>query len=474
MKSLKRLLLVAAAAGSLATPAAPAVWSVGPTYRAPVEAPVVPPSADPRLIAGQAPTRDWWRAFGDPELDALIARGLDGNLDLRMAFDRVQAARALFRGARLNLSPHVTTEGAYSRSREQVPGFAATPADLEQADLGFNATWELDLFGHVGHQVAAARADAEAAREDLRNAQVLVVAEIARNYLLLRGAQARRMVAEENARTARDTLRLTQVRLDVGTGDPVDIESARARLDATEASIPALRTAESEAAQRLAVLIGARPGTLDADLLAPPKAAAQAPAAVPIGDASDFLSRRADVRAVERRLAAETARTGVASADLFPRITVTGFVGFLSGDVSSLLKSGSNAWAVSPSLTWPGLDLGGARSRLRAQRAQQDEALAAYDKAVLGAVEELRNAIVAYRERQRQVVSLAQQVDAARRAAALAHIRYQEGRIDFLRVLDAERSRLEAEDALTLAQTNANVDVVSIYKALGGAVPGGA
>ncbi len=174
---------------------------------------------------------------------------------------------------------------------------------------------------------------------------------------------------------------------------------------------------------------------------------------MPIGEASDFLGRRPDVQAAERRLAAETARTGVATADLFPRINVTGFVGFLSGDVSTLFKNGSHAWAVSPTITWPGLDLGGARARLRAQQAR---------------VEDLQNALVTYRERQAQVYSLAQQVAASRRAAELAHIRYKEGGIDFLRVLDAERTRLGAEDALAEAQTDANVDVVSIYKALGG------
>jgi multidrug efflux system outer membrane protein len=191
---------------------------------------------------------------------------------------------------------------------------------------------------------------------------------------------------------------------------------------------------------------------------------------VPIGDAASFLRRRPDVQAAERRLAAETARTGVATADLFPRVSVTGFVGFLSGDLSSLFKSGSQAWAVSPTLTWPGLDFGGARARLRAQQARGDESLALYDQTVLRAVEDLQNALVAYRERQVQVVSLTQQVAASRRAADLAHIRYKEGRIDFLRVLDAERTRLGAEDDLAQAQTAANVDVVSIYKALGGEV----
>ncbi|HEV7385505.1 MAG TPA: efflux transporter outer membrane subunit, partial [Phenylobacterium sp.] len=352
------------------------------------------------------------------------------------------------------------------------PGFSTSRVDVKQADIGFDAAWEIDLFGRVRHQVESAKADAEAARADLRNAQVTVAAEVARNYLELRGAQTRRAVAEENARTERDTLRLTEVRYQIGPGDPVDVESARARLNATEAAIPALRTAEAQAAHRLAVLVGQRPGALDAELVAPPAGPAQAtaPTAVTIGDASSFLRRRPDVQAAERRLAAETARTGVATADLFPRVSITGFVGFLSGDLSSLFKSGSQAWSVSPTLTWPGLDFGGAHARLRAQQARGDESLALYDQTVLRAVEDLQNALVAYRERQVQVVSLTQQVAASRRAADLAHIRYKEGRIDFLRVLDAERTRLSAEDDLAQAQTAANVDVVSIYKALGGDV----
>ncbi len=291
---------------------------------------------------------------------------------------------------------------------------------------------------------------------------------MARNYLELRGAQARRAVAEENAHTQRDTLRLTEIRRQIGPGDPVDVESARARLSATEAAIPVLRTAEARAAHRLAVLVGQRPGVLDAELAAPAAPTTQgSPTAIAIGDASSFLRRRPDVLAAERRLAAATARTGVATADLFPRVSVTGFVGFLSGDLSSLFKGGSQAWAVSPTLTWPGLDLGGARARLRAQEARGDASLAAYDQTVLRAIEDLQNALVSYRERQAQVVSLTQQVAASRRAAELAHIRYTEGRIDFLRVLDAERTRLGAEDDLAQAQTGANVDVVSIYKALG-------
>lgn len=462
--SLIRTLLLTASAATLAA------CAVGPVYRAPAPPPVALATVDPELVTTAAPTQtEWWKALGDPELDSLVGRALSGNLDLRVAVARVREARALFRDVQLDQFPRVTAGAGYSRSRQQAPGFSSQRATVEQAEIGFDAAWEIDLFGRVRHQVEAARAEADATRADMRNVQVTVAAEVARNYLELRGAQARRAVAEENARTQRDTLRLTQIRFEVGPGDPVDVESAKARLNATEAAIPALRIAEAQAAHRLAVLLGERPGALDAELTAPSQAAVRTPTALAIGDASTFLRRRPDVQAAERRLAAETARTGVATADLFPRVSVTGFVGFLSGDLGGLFKSGSQAWAVSPAVSWPGLDLGGARARLRAQEARGDAGLALYEQTALRAVEDLQNALVAYRERQAQVLSLSQQVAASRRAAELAHIRYREGRIDFLRVLDAERTRLEAEDGLAAAQTAANVDVVTIYKALGGA-----
>jgi multidrug efflux system outer membrane protein len=460
--TLPRLLLAAASALTLSA------CAVGPTYHAPIEAPVTLAAADP-AVSNQVAPATWWKAFGDPELDSLIDRALASNLDVRIAVARVKQARALFRDSELDRLPRVTTSAGYTRAKQQVVGAGPDRVTLEQADVGFDAAWEIDLFGRVGHQVASARAEADAAQADLRDAQVTITAEVARAYFQLRGAQARRAVAEENAHTQADTVRLTKVRYDIGPGDPVDVESASARLNATEAVIPALRAAEAQAAYRLAVLLGQRPGVLDAELQAKTAATApQGPTALPIGEASTFLRRRPDVQAAERRLAAQTARTGVATADLFPRVSITGFVGFLSGDVSSLFNSGGQAWSVSPAVSWPGLDFGGAHARLRAQQARGDESLALYDQAVLRAVEDLQNSLTAYRERQAQVFSLSKQVAASRRAADLAHIRYKEGRIDFLRVLDAERTRLDAEDGLTRAQTNANIDVVSIYKALGG------
>jgi multidrug efflux system outer membrane protein len=462
MKTLRIVLMAA----TLLSPTA--ALAVGPQYTAPSPAPVTLLNAAPEAVSAAQPEAAWWRAFGDPVLDGLMAEALGGNLDLRIAADRVREARALFKDARLDQFPRITSDAGYSRSKQQTPGFGTARTDIESADLGFDTAWEIDLFGHVRHSVEAARADAGAADADARDARVTVAAEVARNYFALRGAQARLAVARQNAGTQNETLRLTQVRFQVGNGDPVDVDSAKARLSATEATIPQLVTEEARANYRLAVLTGQRPGALDAQLVALTAPPAPLVTPLPIGEASDFLRRRPDVQAAERRLAAQTARIGVATADLFPRVKVTGFIGLLSGDVSSLFSHGAQAWSVAPSITWPALDMGGARARLRGQEARGDSSLAAYDQTVLRAVEDLETALVSYRQQQLQIVSLSQQVEASRRAAGLARIRYKEGGLDFLVLLDAERTALAAEDALTVAQTSANTDVVAIYKALGG------
>ena len=448
-------------------PVALAGCAVGPRYHPPVEPPVAAAGATAQGVTAETPGVAWWRTFGDPVLDDLIARAQRGNTDVRLALARVREARALFQDAALDRLPRVAADGAYTRSDEQQPGSGDRRVDLSAAELGFDARWEIDLFGRVSHAVAASKHEAQATAEDLAQVRVTVTAEVARNYLELRGAQNRRAVAEANAGVERELLRLTELRREVGSGDPVDVESAKARLAATEATIPGLIAEAARDAHRLAVLLGERPGALDAEL-APAAAPAPRVMALPLGNVSAVLRRRPDVRAAERRLAAATDLTGVATADLFPRLSVIGFVGVLSGNAAHLFSPRGDAWSVTPAVSWPAFDLGGVRARLRAAEARGDAARAAYDRAVLGAIEDLQDALVAYRERQAQLLSLATEVDAARRAADLARVRYKEGSIDFLRVLDADRTRLAAEDDLTQAQTAANTDVVALYKALGG------
>lgn len=448
-----------------------AACAVGPNYKTPDTAPAVLRNADPAAFVAANPEAAWWRQFEDPVLNQVVTRALSSNLDLRVALARVAEARALFTDQRLDQLPRVGIAGGSVQSRQQQPGSGEARVESETYQLGFDAAWEIDLFGRVRRGVQAAGAETDAARADLRDVQVTVAAEVARNYFELRGAQARLDVARRNLETQRDTVRITQARFDVGGADPIDILSAKARLSATEATIPTLITAERQAAHRLAVLAGERPGALD-DLLAP-RAVRTAPfaKALPIGDAGDLLRRRPDIQAAERRLAAQTARVGVATADLFPRVRVTGFLGFLAGDLSSLGEGASNAWSIAPSVTWPGLDMGGARARLRAQEARADANLALYDQAVLQALEDVENALVSYGQRQSQLRSLSDQAAASRRAAELARVRYKEGGLDFLVLLDAERTLLAAEDAVSVAETGVNTDVAAVYKALGGGWP---
>ena len=400
----------------------------------------------------------------------MVRRALAGNLDLRSAYDRVKAARAVFVERNYDYAPHVQLQGTYSHADEQQPGFGLDRFNIQSDSLGFDAAWEIDLFGHVRRSVEAARADLGAERENFRDAQVTVAAEIARNYFELRGAQKRLAVARENLESQQRTLELTQLRDEVGRGSDLDVERSRARLKATEATIPQLEAAEKQAGYRLAVLVGQRPGALDHELR--PAAVATYAKALPIGDSTELLRRRPDVRAAERQLAAATARVGVATADLFPRVNVTGFVGFLSGDVGRLFGTtpggDARAWSVTPTVTWAAFDIGSVRARLRASEAQSDAAAANYEKVVLTALEDTENSLLTYSAQQAQLKDLAEQAAASRRAAELAATQYREGVADFLVLLDAQRTQLDAEDSVAQAETAVNVAVVAIYKALGG------
>jgi multidrug efflux system outer membrane protein len=461
---MKQLILMAA--GTLLL----AACAVGPNYVEPATSPAVLKNAQTPAFVAQTPEAAWWQEFSDPELDALMRRALSANLDLRSAYDRVRAARAVFVERKLDYAPHVQLDGSYSRTDEQQPGFGTNRYNIKSDSLGFDAAWEIDLFGHVRRSVEAARADLGAEAANYRDAQVTVAAEVARNYFELRGAQKRLEVARENLESEHQTLELTQLLDQAGRGSELDVQRSRARLKATEATIPPLEAAEKQADYRLAVLLGERPGALDQEL--GPAPVATYAKALPIGDPTELLRRRPDVRAAERELAAATARVGVATADLFPRVNVTGFVGFLSGDVGRLFNTtpsaDARAWSITPSVSWAAFDFGTVRARLRASQAQSDAAAANYEKVVLTALEDTENSLVAYSTGQKQLKSLTEQADASRRAAELAATQYREGVADFLVLLDAQRTQLEAEDSVAQSETSVNVAVVAIYKALGG------
>ncbi|HLT92688.1 MAG TPA: TolC family protein [Woeseiaceae bacterium] len=446
--------------------------AVGPEYEAPDTTAPRFVNADAEHFARTQVEAAWWREFGDPVLDDLIERALRDGLDVRIAAARLAEARAIYRDAWLDRLPTVSAHGAYDRREQQLVGFGTGGDERvlsETFDLGFDAFWEIDLYGRVRRQAEAAHAEAQAAEAGLHAAQVSIAAEVARNYLELLGAKRRYAVALENRDNQREAVRITRIRYELGRGTELDLASARAQLAATEATLPPLTTAARAAEHRLAVLLGMAPGTLtipESERKAPVSESLAEPLA--IGEPALLLRRRPDIRAAERQLAAATARIGVATADLFPSLSVSGFVGFITGEASELGEAASEAWSVTPTLSWAAFDLGSVRARLRAARAQADGALAAYEQTVLRALEETENAFVAYAQNQARLRALVEQAAASARAAELARIRYREGAIEFLRLLDAERTLLEAEDAVARAETDLNTSVVAIYKALGG------
>jgi multidrug efflux system outer membrane protein len=442
-----------------------AACAVGPTYHRPETSTVEPRNIDAHFTPA-APNPAWWQQFGDPVLGRLEARALADNLDLHIAIARVRSARAAFNEAQYNYAPHVTLNESYSRSKEQFPGFSTRRLDITNSSVGFDASWEIDLFGHVRHQAQAAGAVVGAEQASLADAQVTVAAEVARNYFELRGTQRQVAVARDNLQNQREALRLTQVRYEAGRVTELDTDSAQARLKATESTLPLLQAAEKRYAYRLAVLLGVSPGALDTELSAVPVQAMTAP--LPIGDVSTLLRTRPDMRIAERNLAAATERVGVATADLFPRVSFTGFVGFLSGDTSQLGKAATRAWLINPAVSWPALDYGSVHARLRAARAEADGALSAYQKAVLTALEDFEDACVGYSTQEARLADVLEQAQASRRAEQLAEIQYREGSINFLVLLDAQRTLLQAEDELAQAETAANTGAVAVYKALGG------
>jgi multidrug efflux system outer membrane protein len=462
IRSIMRTKLLVASLSLLAI----AGCAVRQPYQAPRVEPAAVRNADPSSFSTQPYDPKWWLQFEDPVLDGLQTTALAANHDIRMAVARVRQARAIFDDVALDRYPTVTVNGYVDRRSQAVPGVSDEPVTTSTYRAGFDAFWEIDVFGRVRSAVRAAAATAESEDATLEDVRVSVAAEVARNYFELRGLQQQLGVAQRSLINQQETMRLTRVRRDEGVGEEQDVASAAARVAAIEASLPPIESAIAERQHRLAVLTGVRPGALTADLS--PRAYPPLAKALPLGDPTLLLRRRPDVRAAERRLAAATSREGVAAADLYPRITVSGILGLLAGRGSLFGNADSRAWAVTPALSWAAFDLGSARARLRGAEAATVETLASFEQAVLRALEETENALVAYRSQQQRLVKLTDQARESARAAGIARIRYREGLADFLELLDAERTELQAQDAVAQAEAGVFTSVVAVYKSLGG------
>jgi len=417
----------------------------------------------------------WWKNFHDAELDALIGHAVASNLDLQIAQARVREARAQFGIAAADLWPTVDDSSSYSRARQSqhqpLLGSLPIPPNLPYQDnvyqAGFDASWEIDVFGGRRRAKESAKAGVEASEFGRRDTLVILLGEVARNYVDVRGYQQRLEIAHENIAAQTQALAITQDRFAKGLTSDLDVQQASTLLAITTAEVPTLETGVRVSIHRLGVLLGLPPGALLAELTTPAPIPTTPPE-VPVGLPSDLLLRRPDVQRAERQLAVATANIGVAKADLFPKFFLTGAAGYQSINASDWFTGGSSFWSVGPTVQWRIFDAGRIRANIKVQDARQEQALAAYEQTVLTAFEDVENGLVSYANEQIRRRSLENAVTSSRKSLALANKLYANGLTDFLHVLDAERSLYQAQDTLALSERTVSVNLISLYKSLGG------
>ncbi|MGD2186039.1 MAG: efflux transporter outer membrane subunit, partial [Desulfobacterales bacterium] len=413
------------------------------------------------LVTSPANISEWWQVFDDPRLTQLVNRGLSGNLDLDQARSRVREARAA-RGIETAVRfPALTASGSAAKIKE---GDQPT-AELYRTD--FDASWEIDIFGRVSRRIEASTADMQASIEALRGVQVSLVAEIALNYVDVRSFQNRIRVAEANVEVQGKTLEVVTARFELQLANSLELEQAKSNFANSRAQLPSLQTGLQQAKNRLAVLLGEKPGALN-DFLVDASSVPAAPPEIAIGIPADLIRRRPDIRRAERELAAQSARVGVAKADLYPRFTLNGILQFSAANASNLFDSMGRLLNIGPAFEWNIFNAGSIRSNIKVQSERQKQALIKYEQKILQALEDVENAMVAYaRELDRQEF-LNQAVTAARKSANLAESLYKDGLRDFIYVLDAQRALFAAEDNLAVSSADVTANLIRLYKALGG------
>jgi outer membrane protein, multidrug efflux system len=445
--------------------------AVGPNYHPPKVATADNYAGNELVTAAQAAVDPaWWHQFNDPLLNQLIDQGIAANYSIAAAGARLRSARAARRERLFDFLPKVEGSANYRNRRQSLGGAPpGTPVarDYDLYDAGFDATWELDLFGRVRRLNQSARASAEAAEASRNDVVLSVIAEIARNYFELRGAQNQLAVAERNAEVQTSALRLVNSRLDAGSGTLLDTARAQAQVETTLALVPPLEAAVSRAIYRLEVLVGKQPGQMTAQL-AKQAEMPKLPEQLLIGQPAELLRRRPDIRVAERQLAASSARIGVAVGDLFPRLTLNGAIGLSANRFDALGDAGNDTRSFGPSLTWAFLDYGHIRQQIKAAGFNRDAQLADYQQTVLLALEDTEDALSDFSRERRRLAHLDLAAKASVQAADLATQRFDGGVTDFLTALDAYRTSLDAENLRAASQTKVATSLIALYKALGG------
>ncbi|MGP1353218.1 MAG: efflux transporter outer membrane subunit [Parasphingopyxis sp.] len=457
---------------ALAAVCALGACTVGPDYERPEIDTGTSWAEGPRMAAAEDNFIAWWRDLGDPELTRLVERALSDNLSVRQAIERVAEARARRQTVRADYFPNATAESSANIQRQSAnanPAIGNIPGlsrNQEIYETGFSLSWEIDLFGRTRRAVEASDAQIDAARADANGARLSVATETARTYLEMRGYQAERAAREDAIDAARQTLSLVETQFEAGEVARVAVVQARVELRQLEADLPGLRANVRANALALGVLTGRLPETeialestdVDRIELMP----------VPVGQRADILRRRPDIAAAERRLASETAEIGVATAELFPRLSISAFGGFQSLAIDTLFESESQSFSVIPFLSWRIFDGGRVRAEIRLAEAEARRAALAYEETVLNALGEAEEALARYDLGLETMDLRRDAVEASRENFELAQLRYRAGDISLLELFDAERRLRDAERAETIAYRRAAASLVALYGALGG------
>jgi len=407
----------------------------------------------------------WWETLHDPTLTKLMEQAVTGNLDLKVARSRVRAARARRTISRSGLFPSVDASASGTRNRLSEERYGGDDYDLYAA--GFDATWELDIFGGTRRSVEAADADIQEQEEDLRDVMVSLLSEVALNYIDVRTFQAGIVVAWSNLEAQENTFQLTQSRYEAGLTNELAVQQATYNIENTRSKIPVLRIALEGAMNHIAVLLGQEPGALHAELKKP-RMIPFTPPIVAVNGIIRTLRRRPDLRSAERRLAAQTARVGEATADLYPRFRLLGSIGLETLSLGDVFSASGLAYLIGPSISWPVFNAEAIRSNIEVQSELQEQALLEYEAAVLNALKDVENALISYAEEQNRRKALSASAEAAERAVELSESQYQAGLTDFTGVLDAQRSLLSFQEQLTRSEGAVTSNLVRLYKALGG------
>lgn len=412
--------------------------------------------------AAATPLAQWWQGFGDPDLTTLVERALAANTSVRAAQAALQQARAQVDVQAAGLQPGVRASASAQRSR-------AANSTGNSFQAGFDASWEPDVFGRLGSGVRASEADARAAEASLADVQVSLAAEVAVNYIELRGLQQRLAIARSNLASQQETLQIAQWRLQAGLATSLVSEQARAAAEQTAAQIPSLEASLAQSRYALAVLTGQPPGALDGTLAAAAAAPVPQPgAALALAIPAETLRQRPDVRAAEQRIAAALRRVSQADAARYPSFSLSGSVGLRALTLGALTGGGAVTSALLGSVSVPLLDGGAARAQVRVQEAALEQARVAYEAAVLAALQDVENALAALQGDRDRLTRLQAAAEAAGNAALLAQQRYRSGLIDFQSVLETQRTLLSTQESQSITATSVAADHVRLYKALGG------